>query len=81
MKIKPNRYYKECYKDNVVEYFIIYVDEKYVYLIACKYKDDPLYKYNTKHKWGTIEAWLNRSNKYRYSIENITKEDIFLELL
>ena len=81
MKVNPYRYYKECYKDHVVEYSIVYVDEKYVYLIACKYFDKPLYKYKDRNKWGTIEDWKKYTNRWVYSIEDITIGDVFLELL
>jgi len=78
MKVNPYRYYKECYKDNVVEYSIVYVDEKYVYLIACKYFDKPLIKYKENDKWwGTIKTL----QLYSKDIIELTKEDLFLELL
>jgi len=85
MKIKPyitleaKRYYKLYYNKN--DYDIVYATEnKWVCLIACKLYNESIIKCKIE-KWETIEAWLNRSNKYRYSIENITKEDVFLELL
>ena len=67
MKIKPNRYYKTT--DS-----IIYTDNKWVYIIPYRNKE--------KHKWGTIQSWNKIVSTIReYGIEEISKEDVFLELL
>ena len=68
MKIKPNRYYKTT--DS-----IICTDTKNIYYIIP-------YRNKEKHKWGTIQSWNKIVSTIReYGIEEISKEDVFLELL
>jgi len=78
MKINPNTYYKISYNDN---YNILYTNNEWIYKIAYKYKDKPLLKYDEKFKWGTINEWQEMIDKHSYNIEEISKEEVFLELL
>jgi len=77
--IKPNTYYKRYYNINV--YDIIYTDNKWVYIIADKFNNIPLIKYDKKPGWGTIKRYQEFINDKNYKIEEISKEDLFLELL
>jgi len=81
MKIKPNTYYKRYYTNSIFEYDIKYTDKKYVYIIAEKEYDNPLDKFDKKFKWGTIKRYQRIINVNNYNIEEISKEDVFLELL
>jgi len=80
MKIKPNSYYKRYY-NNINSYDIFYTDTKHVYEIARKYTNDPLVKLAKKEVWWTIEEWNKFINIYNYKMEEISKGDVFLELL
>ena len=79
MNIKPNTYYKRHHSN--IYYDIFYTGEKHAYLIACKYNNEPLIKYDPKVNWGTIKGLQEFINHNNYKIEEITKEDLFLELL
>jgi len=81
MKIKPNTYYKRYYTNSIFEYDIKYTDKKYVYIIAEKEYDNPLDKFDKKFKWGTIKRWQNNINTRNIEMEEMSKEDLFLELL
>jgi len=86
MKIKPYTYYKECYiTDNIKRYYLYITDTKYVYQIAYKYKykdkDNPLIKYDEKLKCGTIREWQEDTNTHSYNVKEISKGDVFLEML
>jgi len=76
--IKPNSYYKIYYKDH---YIILYTGTKWVYRIVYKYNNKQLVKDNPKCKWDTIKHLQNSINIFNYKIEEISKEDVFLELL
>ena len=83
MKIKPNSYYKRYYNNYYSDHYSIwYTGNKYAYIIARKYTNDPLVKLAKKEVWWTIEEWnkfINRSNYNK--MEEISKGDVFLELL
>ena len=77
--IKPNSYYK-LYYDYPNSYSFWRTDTTQMYKIAQKtgtYK--PLIKFNTPPSYDTIEEWNNDITKV--TIEEISKEDLFLELL
>ena len=76
MKIKPRTYYKRYYDKD--EYDIVYTDNEWVYCITYKY-NGKLIKHDKKYKWGTIREWYINSSDYK--LEEISKEDLFLELL
>ena len=81
MNIKPSTYYKE-YDKILGCYYIIYTGTKWVYDIASKIKNEPLSKYSEKFVYGTIEEWqrhIERDNNIK--VEELSKEDLFLELL
>ena len=80
MNIKPNTYYKD-YFDDIKEYNIIYTGNNHVYVIARKYNNEPLYKYDHKVKLGNIKKWQNYITWYNSKIEEISEGDVFLELL
>ena len=79
IKIKPNSYYKGYYD---AHYSIWCTDNKYAYCIARKFENGPLtlIKYS---RWGTIKNFQDFINisAYYNKIEEISKEDLFLELL
>ena len=74
MKLKPRTYYKIY---NKTMYYIIYTGTRWVYVIAEHYNNKLLHRPNKKVKWGTLEEY----NDYNNKIEEISKEDLFLELL
>jgi len=89
MKIKPNTYYKRYYTKYIIlypsfGYDIIYTGNKHVYIIAHKYNNEPLYKYDHKVKSGSIkefQEYIKHLDKRKYIVEEISKEDVFLEML
>ena len=81
MKIKPRTYYKIYYNEDKEWYNIVYTGNKWVYEIASKYFDEPLTKYSKKPVWGNIKDFQKQITLGRYDIEEISKEDLFLELL
>jgi len=79
MNIKPNTYYKMHYKYG---YNIIYNDDGiWIYDIATKRKDKPLVKYDRKFWWGRTKEFIAHIRKHNIKVEEITTEDLFLELL
>ena len=91
MRIKSKTYYIIYYNKNINDYDIIYTDNKWVYVIATKHKHVPLIiKYDKKVKWFTIKDWqydignqtkYQIDNKYNVKMEEVSKEEVFLELL
>ena len=78
MNIKPNKYYKRYYD---AHYSIWCTDNKWIYKIAYKPENQPLRKYTKKEVW-TIREFQDFVNIMDYNkIEEISKEDVFLELL
>jgi len=80
-KLNPNTYYKRYYTYGIFEYDITYTDKKYVYIIAEKEYDNPLNKFDKKFKWQSIKKEQKYINTYNIKIEEMSKEDLFLELL
>lgn len=79
IKIKPRTYYKMYYyKDS---YDIYYTGNKWGYCIASKYIDEPLTKHSKKLVCGNIKDFQKQINLGKYDIEEISKKDVFLELL
>ena len=83
MKIKPYKYYKEYYNENYHSsgYNILYTDTKHVYVLAYIRKNMPFYKYSPKLLLGPIDHWQDCIDKYKYKPEELSKADVFLELL
>ena len=88
IKLKPNTYYKDYYHTITdlgltpkMEYNIVYTDTKWVYIIADMRINEPIYKHDKKYKWGTIREWQENIDLYSIKIEEMSKEDVFLELL
>ena len=79
MNIKPKMYYKRSCTYDV--YSIYYIGVKYVYQLAYKNENSVLVKHNKKKKMGTIKDWKKRTNHFNLIVEEISKEDVFLELL
>ena len=79
IKIKPYRYYKRSYDYGV--YSIYYIGVKYVYQLAYKNRNSVLVKHNKKKKIGTIKDWKKRTNHFNLIVEELTKNEAFLELL
>jgi len=80
--IKPNSYYKLYYYGYPNSYSLCHTNTTQMYKIAQKtgtYK--PLYKFNTPLMCMTIENWQEYINTHYIIIEEISKEDLFLELL
>lgn len=86
MNIEPNKYYKNYYSKYEDIYNILYTDDTYIYNTAIKYSTGVLHKFKKAKNWGTIKDHNKRINKSDYldklfEIEEITKGDVFLELL
>ena len=81
MKIKPRTYYKIYYNVDKEWYDILYTGNKWVYIIAYKHNNNPLIKYDKKIKWFTINDYQDYIDMYSIKIKELTKEDVFLELL
>ena len=81
MKIEPNKYYKNYYSKYEDIYSILYTDDTYIYNTAIKYSTGVLHKFKKAKNWGTIKDHNKRINKFEIGIEEITKGDVFLELL
>ena len=82
MKLKPKTYYIENYGNTKDEcYNILYTGTKHVYSISNKHKNEPYIKYNKKYKWETITRFQEDINKHNIDIKEISKGDVFLELL
>ena len=84
-KIKSNSYYKDYYGGNIdcysiTGYRIFYTDDHTAYKIAYKYNGE-LIKHDKKENWGSIKGWNRFINKFNLKIEELSKEDVFLELL
>ena len=85
MNIKVRTYYKQLYSNG--NYVILYTGNKWIYIImAVKYVGKPLVKvkYDKKFKWRSIKDWrkeINRNKFIRNKIEEMSKGDLFLELL
>lgn len=85
-KINPNSYYKDFTyynKFTKMEYDVIYTDNAKYYLIGCKYANKTFIKLNKRHCIGTIKSWnkLIKENSYYTKIMELTKEEVFLEML
>ena len=79
IKIKPRTYYKKYYTSDW--YDIYYTGNKLVYKIAETYINNSLIKYNKKRYWATIKNWQYCIKHQKFKVEEISKEDLFLELL
>jgi len=79
MKIKVRTYYKQWYSNG--SYVILYTGTKCAYLIAYKRGNQPLVKYDKKIKEATIKFWEEFINTYSYNVKEISKGDVFLEML
>ena len=83
--IKPNTYYKKyCTYRNLSwqqQVVLLLTDTKHVYEIAYKHIDEPIVKHDNKIMCMTIENWQEYINTHYTIIEEISKEDLFLELL
>jgi len=77
--VKSRKYYKVCYNND--DYDFIYTGVKCIYLIATKHKNKLLVKRNEKIYWTSINRWKKHLDKRKYIVEEISKEDLFLELL
>ena len=78
MRIKSKTYYIRYYPTH---FTIWYTGTKWVYAIARKYENEPLIKYNKKTKMYTRKYWQNVINVNNYKTKELSKEDLFLELL
>ena len=77
MKIKDKTYYKKTYVKNV--YNIWYIDNGYAYLVVTQM--GKMTK-NTHNKiWGNLKRWNTAINTDKYTLEEISEADVFLELL
>ena len=80
MKIKRKTYYK-YHTFNDQDFDIIYTGNKWIYIVAEKYGTRPLEKHDKKRKWWTITYWQRVVNRNMYKTTELSKEDVFLELL
>jgi len=84
LKLKPRTYYKRYYNNYSDDaYYILYTGNKWVYILATKHKHVPLIKHTKKQEWDTIKKWQYDidNRKYNVKMEEVSKEDVFLELL
>jgi len=79
MKIKHNTYYKVYYDND--RYSIWCIDNEYIYYIAEQFGTDPLIKYDKRIKYGSIKNWQEHVHRNNYKIEEMSKGDLFLEML
>jgi len=79
MKVKPRTYYKKYYTSDW--YAIYYTGNKHVYSIAETSLNKALIKYNKRRYWTTIKYWQYYIKHQHIKVEEISKEDLFLELL
>ena len=79
LTLKPNTYYKLYYKTG--NFDVIYIDNEWVYEVAYKYTYSQLHKYDKYIQWTSIKNVLEKIQKNNYKIEEISKEELFLELL
>ena len=77
-KAKHGSYYKMYYTSG--EYDILYIGNTWTYKIAYKYNGE-LIKHDNRIKWDSIKVWQAHINKYNSKVEEISKADVFLELL
>jgi len=80
MKLKSKTYYK-VYDNNGDGYDIVYTGTKWIYRIAEKYRITVLHTFNKKRKWGTIREWQSIIEYNGFKIKELSKEELFLELL
>ena len=80
MKIKPNTYYKEYIDEDENVYYIMYTGITVVYEIA-RINNNQIYKNDEKIRWDTIKKWKQFITDCTNRVEELTKEDVFLELL
>ena len=80
MNIKPRTYYK-YHTFNDQDFDIIYTGNKWVYIVAEKYGTSPLEKRDKRIVWDTIKEWQLMVNRNMYKITELSKDDLFLELL
>ena len=80
MKIKPRTYYKMYYLTKTIGYKIFYTDNKYVYYIAVSYNNITR-KFYKKRKWLEIAYWQKTIDESDNKPIEMSKEDLFLELL
>ena len=78
MKLKPRTHYK-IYNKTV--YYIIYTGTRWVYVIAEHRNNKLLHRPNKKVKWGSIKQWQDFITQGHNKTEELSKNDLFLELL
>ena len=82
-KIKARTYYKIYYTN--IGYDILYTGNKWVYEIAEQVGTKPLKKHDKRIIWWKIKNWQEDIDRNKYSnlnkLEELSKEDVFLELL
>jgi len=81
MTIKPRTYYKRYNRNDIHCYSIYYTGRKNVYTVAYTTRFSCLRKTRKKLKWGTIEHWQHDTDYFKHIVEEVSKEDVFLELL
>jgi len=78
MRIKSKTYYIIYYPTH---FTIWYTGTKWVYAIARKYNNTPLVKYTKKVNLNNIKGFQKNINVNNYKTKELSKEDLFLELL
>jgi len=81
VKIKRNTWYKIRSANEKNTYGIVRAKIKWVYIIARQYRNPPLERYDIPLKWVTIGDSNTNVKKHKYKVEELSKEDLFLELL
>jgi len=83
MKIKPNTYYKDYFSD-IKEYNIVYTDDEWCYVLAYVRINQQIIVRPKNEVWWTIKSWqkeIDKDKNINKTLTEISKEDVFLELL
>jgi len=82
MNIKDKTYYIKYYDKDRESYNIWYIDNEYAYIVATKYKNDVRAKNKHNTRWGSLKRLKGYLRDINYkNIEELSKADVFLELL
>jgi len=82
MNIKDKTYYIKYYDKDRESYNIWYIDNEYAYIVASKYKNDVRAKNKHNTRWGSLKRLKGYLRDINYkNIEELSKADVFLELL
>jgi len=79
MKIKPNSYYMTSVSEDICDFY--YTNDIEVYWIALKNKNKIIHKHNTPINYGSIKKWQEHLDRFNMKLKEMSKGDLFLEML